>query len=64
MRQEIERSAERLDNFFRATVQLMKVMARACGRDSLHTLDAGDLIAWKRELADLAGVRFAGVGRG
>ena len=57
----VEESAKRLDRFFRASTDLMRVMARACGHDALHKLSSRDLVAWKRELSDLAGVRYAGV---
>jgi len=58
----IEESANRLKNFFEASTQLMQVMARACGHDSLSGFSADDLTSWKRDVADLAGVRYAGVG--
>ncbi len=58
----VDASAQRLKNFFEASVELMQVMARACGHDSLSKFHATDLVAWKREIADLTGVRFAGVG--
>ncbi|MEF8783150.1 MAG: glutamate synthase-related protein [Haloarculaceae archaeon] len=59
----IESAAEGLQNFFEATVSLMTVMARACGHDSLSGFDRRDLTTWKREIADLTGVEYAGVGR-
>lgn len=42
----------------------MKVMARACGHESLSEFAKRDLTTWKREIADLTGVEYAGVGRG
>jgi len=39
------------------------VMARACGHDHLSGFCADDLTSWKRDMADLSGVAFAG-GRG
>lgn len=59
-RLEIEKSAQRLANFFGATVELMQVLARACGHDHLSKFSVRDLVSWKREVADLAGVRYAG----
>jgi len=56
----IEESAKRLRNFFEASTHLMAVLARACGHDSLRAFNAHDLTAWKKDVADLAGVRFAG----
>lgn len=52
---------QRLARFFEASVELMKVLARACGHDSLTKLNPNDLTSWKREMADLSGVRYAGV---
>lgn len=59
----IDSAAEGLQNFFAATVELMKVMARACGHDSLAGFDRQDLTTWKTEVAELAGVEYAGVDR-
>ncbi|MGF1546745.1 MAG: glutamate synthase-related protein [Thiotrichales bacterium] len=57
----IETAAHQLDNFLRAATQLMQVMARACGHTHLNQLCPDDLTTWRREMADLAGVRYAGV---
>jgi len=59
----VEESAKRLDRFFRASTDLMAVMARACGHESLAGFASSDLTSWKREVADLAGVSFAGPSR-
>lgn len=61
-RLKIQASAKRLQNYFEATTQLMIVLARACGHDELSKLTRSDLTTWKKEIADLTGVRFAGVG--
>lgn len=58
----VEKSARQLANFFAASVELMQVMARACGHDHLKKFTAQDLTTWKREMADLSGVAFGGVG--
>ncbi len=52
--------AERLARFFRASVELMKVLARACAHDSLSAFNRKDLTSWKKDAAELAGVRWAG----
>ncbi len=57
----IEASAKRLANWFAATVELMEVMARACGHDALSGFRHEDLSTWHRDLAYLTGVRYAGV---
>ena len=58
----VDVSAARLARFLTASVELMKVLARACGHTALRQFHRGDLATWKREMADLAGVRYAGVG--
>jgi len=57
----VERSAEQLARFFRSSVELMKVLARACGHERLDQFCLDDLTTWKKEMAELAGVSFAGV---
>lgn len=59
----VEKSARQLANFFEASVALMQVMARACGHDHLSGFNLDDLTTWKREMADLSGVAYAGLGR-
>lgn len=60
-RLDVEKSAAQLERFLRASAGLMQVMARACGHDSLAGLNPNDLATWKREMALLSGVRYAGV---
>jgi len=57
----IEASAKQLENYLLATVQLMKVMARACGHRSLVGFCSDDLTTWKRDVAYLTGVSYSGV---
>ena len=40
---------------------LMAVMARACGHQRLADFNGEDLATFKRDMADLSGVRYAGV---
>lgn len=54
-------SAAQLKNYFEATVELMKMLARACGHDRLSDFSRDDLTTWKRDIADLTGVSWAGV---
>ncbi|HNP37667.1 MAG TPA: glutamate synthase-related protein [Woeseiaceae bacterium] len=56
----VEKSATQLRNFFAASVELMQVMARACGHDSLSSFNRNDLATWHREMALLSGVKFSG----
>jgi glutamate synthase domain-containing protein 2 len=57
----IQQSAARLDTFFKATTELMQILARACGHDHLRGFELRDLTTWKRDIAELTGVRYAGV---
>jgi glutamate synthase domain-containing protein 2 len=60
-RLKIEKGAKQLDNFFRASTELMQVMARACGHDHLNQLSPDDLTTWKREMAHLTAIQYGGV---
>ncbi|WP_373523398.1 glutamate synthase-related protein [Aquiflexum sp.] len=57
----VEKSAEKLFNFFSASTELMKVMARACGHDHLNQFNIKDITTWKKDMTELAGVKFAGL---
>ncbi len=57
----VEKSARQLANFFAASVELMQVMARACGHDHLSKFSIEDVTTWKKEMADLSGVAYGGV---
>jgi glutamate synthase domain-containing protein 2 len=59
----IDSAANGLQNFLEATVKLMTVMARACGHDNLGGFGRRDLTSWKKTVAELTGVEYAGVGR-
>ncbi len=54
-------AARRLARYFDSAVALMKVLARACGRRRLDELALEDLVTWKREVHELAGVPWGGV---
>jgi glutamate synthase domain-containing protein 2 len=57
-----EKSAEQLTRFFQTSVSLMQILARACGHDDFAKFSADDLVTWKRDMAELSGVNFGGVG--
>ncbi|MGL6315038.1 glutamate synthase-related protein [Vibrio sp. WXL103] len=57
----VEKSSQQLANFFNASVELMQVMARACGHTHLSQFNHHDLATWHRDMAYLSGVRYAGV---
>jgi glutamate synthase domain-containing protein 2/nitrite reductase/ring-hydroxylating ferredoxin subunit len=60
-RLKIEKGAQQLDNFFRASTELMQVMARACGHDHLKKFCSDDLTTWNRDMAHLAGIDYGGI---
>ncbi|MEL6245755.1 MAG: glutamate synthase, partial [Pseudomonadota bacterium] len=53
--------AHRLNNFFQASVELMQVLARACGHRRLADFELDDLTTFKPEMSALSGIAFAGV---
>lgn len=55
-------AGKRLQRFFESSVELMQVLARACGHTRLSDFHIADLVTWKKEMADLTGVRYGGVG--
>lgn len=57
-----DEAAQRLARFFASTVELMQVMARACGHDSLSGFRLEDLTTFSRDMADISGVSFGGAG--
>ena len=59
-RLDVQIGAEKLARYFGSSVELMQVLARACGRSSLSDFHHSDITTWKREMADLSGVNFAG----
>jgi len=61
---DIDAGAKRLASFFGASVQLMQVLARACGHQDLNAFTSSDLTTWKKNMADLSGVSFGGPGDG
>jgi glutamate synthase domain-containing protein 2 len=57
----VDEAAHRLDRFLRSTVELMQVLARACGHHHLRELCLDDLTTFDREVHHLAGIPFGGV---
>jgi glutamate synthase domain-containing protein 2 len=57
----VDEAAHRLDRFLRATVELMQVLARACGHGHLREFSADDLTTFDRDMAHLTGVAYGGV---
>ncbi len=56
----IAKSSKQLFNFFSASTELMKVMARACGHDHLNQFNQKDITTWKKDMADLTRIQYAG----
>lgn len=57
----IKKCSQQLCNFFEASVELMQVMARACGHSHLNQLNKDDLATWHHDMARLSGVAFSGI---
>ena len=57
----VELSAKQLQNFFNATVELMQVMARACGHTHLNQFCRDDITTFDKEMASLTGIKYGGV---
>ena len=58
----VDVAAERLARYFEAAVDLMKVVARAAGHRHLSDFNATDLTTFKRDMCELTGVAYGGVG--
>ena len=60
-RLDVDQSAVRLKTFFEASVELMQVLARACGYSHLNQFNVKDLVTMHSHMAELTGIEFAGV---
>lgn len=56
----VDQSAQRLKNFFDASVELMQVMSRACGHRKLSDFNIDDLTTFDQDIASLTGLPYAG----
>lgn len=57
----IEASAKQLKNYFTATNELIKVVARACGYNDISKFNHNDLSTFDYDLHRLTGINYAGV---
>lgn len=57
----VDKSAKQLYNFFTASTELMRVMARACGHNHLNKFNQKDITTWKKEMAEWTGIKFGGL---
>ncbi len=60
-RLKINQSARQLATYFEATVDLMKILARACSHDHFNQFTTNDLTTWNRDMAYLTGIPYGGV---
>jgi glutamate synthase domain-containing protein 2 len=60
-RQEIDKSAEQLKNFFLAANDLVKVIARAVGYSDIKDFKESDLVTLDYDIHRLTGIRYAGI---
>ena len=58
----VDKSAQQLARFLETSVELMQILARACGHTHLNELSIDDLVTWKNDMSRLAGVPYGGVG--
>lgn len=58
----IQQSAKQLHNFFTASTDLMKVVARSCGHHQLDEFRFEDLSTFDYDMHRLSGVSYAGIG--
>jgi glutamate synthase domain-containing protein 2/nitrite reductase/ring-hydroxylating ferredoxin subunit len=57
----IDQSAKQLANFFGATKDLIKVVARSCGHDDVKKFNFSDLSTLNYEMHQLTRIKYAGV---
>ena len=57
----IEKSAKQLHNFFTASTDLIKILARACGHDDINKFSQEDLSTFDYDMYRLTGVNYAGI---
>lgn len=57
----IDASAKQLTNFFNASNDLIKVVARACGHNHINKFNFNDLTTLDYQIHQLTGIKYAGV---
>lgn len=57
---EINLAAKRLERFFNASNDLLKVVARSCGYNDINKFNKEDLSTFNREMHYLTGINYAG----
>lgn len=56
----VDEAAHRLDRYLRAEVELMQVLARACGHRTLAEFALDDLTTFDRDIHHLTGIHYGG----
>ncbi|REL27943.1 glutamate synthase [Thalassotalea euphylliae] len=59
-RLKVDSAAQGLGNFFGASTELMKILARACGHQSLNDFSTSDLTTWSWQMHKLSRIHFGG----
>ncbi|MEO1035359.1 MAG: glutamate synthase-related protein [Pseudomonadota bacterium] len=57
----VDQAAKRLARYFHASIELMQVLARACGHDHLSKFCRDDLTTFDRQMSELTGIAYGGV---
>ena len=57
----IDQSAKQLQNFFLASADLVKVIARACGHDDVRKFNLNDLTTMNWEMHKMTGIPYSGL---
>ena len=57
----IDSSAKQLHNYFDATNNLIKVIARACAYDDISKFNQEDLSTFDHDIYKLTGIHYAGI---
>ena len=57
----IDQSAKQLQNYFTATNDLIKVIARSCGYSHINQFNHNDLSTYNKDIHDLTGITYAGI---
>ena len=61
-RLEVDEAADRVFNFLQSMTMEMQMMARACGKNDVHDLEAEDMRALTLESSLITGIPLAGTG--
>ena len=60
-RLKVETASQNLARFFNSSIELMKLLARACGHHHMHQFSINDLTTWKKSMNNLTGIPYAGI---